>query len=396
MSGIQVCKTKITNVLRELIRTLTALQILVMLTLLFSRCTEAPSDLPERNKSLEAMRKANDYFMHKWSDTGIPIVGRKTWPSHIWTRAVYYEGLMALNTIEGKEKYLDYAASWGDAHDWSFRDGIMTRNADNQCAGQTYIDLYELGHPQAVIDSTKASIDSMIATGKIDDWDWIDAIQMAMPVFSKLGRIYEDTTYFERMYDMYSFTKNEIGGGLYNPEDGLWWRDADYVPPYQEPNGEDCYWSRGNGWVIAALVKVLQDIPEDEPHREEYISDLKAMLAALIQVQREDGFWNASLHDPNNYGGPEATGTSLFVYGMAWGLNNELLDSAQYYQPMTNAWNALLHHSVHPNGFLGYVQSTGKEPSTGQPVTYDKVPDFEDYGLGCFLLAGSEVYKIGD
>ena len=42
--------------------------------------------------------------------------------------------------------------------------------------------------------------------------------------------------------------------------------------------------------------------------------------------------------------------------------------------------------AVHPNGFLGYVQGTGKEPKDGQPVTYKSVPDFEDYGVGCFLL----------
>jgi hypothetical protein len=50
--------------------------------------------------------------------------------------------------------------------------------------------------------------------------------------------------------------------------------------------------------------------------------------------------------------------------------------------------------AVHSNGFLGYVQGTGKQPSEGQPVTYTNTPDFEDYGLGCFLLAGSEVYKL--
>jgi hypothetical protein len=50
--------------------------------------------------------------------------------------------------------------------------------------------------------------------------------------------------------------------------------------------------------------------------------------------------------------------------------------------------------AVHPNGFLGYVQGTGKDPSAGQPVTFDKVPDFEDYGTGCFLLAGTELYRL--
>jgi unsaturated rhamnogalacturonyl hydrolase len=50
--------------------------------------------------------------------------------------------------------------------------------------------------------------------------------------------------------------------------------------------------------------------------------------------------------------------------------------------------------SVHPDGSLGYVQGTGKEPKDSQPVSYDNKPDFEDFGLGCFLLAGSEVYKL--
>ena len=61
---------------------------------------------------------------------------------------------------------------------------------------------------------------------------------------------------------------------------------------------------------------------------------------------------------------------------------------------MTKAWNGILNKAVHDNGFLGYVQSTDKDPSAGQPVTHDKVPDFEDYGLGCFLLAGTEVYRL--
>jgi hypothetical protein len=56
----------------------------------------------------------------------------------------------------------------------------------------------------------------------------------------------------------------------------------------------------------------------------------------------------------------------------------------------------LVTDALHDNGFLGWVQGTGKEPKDGQPLSYDKVPDFEDYGLGCFLLAGSELYQIAN
>ena len=100
------------------------------------------------------------------------------------------------------------------------------------------------------------------------------------------------------------------------------------------------------------------------------------------------------MHDPANYGGKELTGTALFVYGMAWGLNNGLLDTKTYRPIVAKAWNAMTAESLHPNGFLGYVQGTGKDPKEGQPVTYTSKPDFEDYGLGCFLLAGSELYKM--
>ncbi len=270
-----------------------------------------------------------------------------------------------------------------------------TRNADNQCAGQTYIELYEIDPAPHKIQYIKASIDSMMNTDKVDDWDWIDAIQMGMPIFAQLAKIYNEPAYLERMYEMYAYSKYKEGeNGLYNPEDDLWWRDADYDPPYTEPNGEDCYWSRGNGWVVMALCRVLELIPEDEPHRAEYEEDLKKMVAALVKVQREDGFWNSSLHDPNNYGGKETSGTAMFVYGMAWGINHGLLDEKVYLPIALKGWNAIVKDAIHPNGFIGYMQSTGKEPSTGQPLSYDRVPDFEDYGLGAVLLAGTEIYKL--
>jgi unsaturated rhamnogalacturonyl hydrolase len=341
-------------------------------------------------QTLAVLTKANRYFMEKWPDTGKDIVLNKTWPSNIWTRAVYYEGLMALYSIDPKKEYYDYAVDWGTKHQWNLRNGVTTRNADNQCCGQTYIDLYLIDKQPERITAIKASIDSMLKTDKIDDWNWIDAIQMAMPVMARLGKIYKDTTYYGRMHQMYDFTKAR----LYNQQEHLWWRDKDFLPPYKEPNGANCYWSRGNGWVLAALVRTMDQLPTSSPYYKEYLKDFRDMSAALLKIQRKDGFWNASLHDSTNFGGKELTGTSLFVYGMAWGIRKGYLNKSTYLPVIKKAWNSLTKDCVHENGMLGYVQSTGKQPSDGQPVTYDKIPDFEDYGLGCFLLAGTELYKL--
>lgn len=349
----------------------------------------------DRKLVLQQMQLANKYFMDKWPDTGKTIITNKERPSSIWTRGVYYEGLMALHEIFPKEEYYNYAYSWAEFHKWGFNGGNTTRNADNYCAAQTYIDLYNLEPDAKKLKNTKANINMLLNTPQLDDWSWIDAIQMGMPVFAKLGVLEKDNRYYEKMYDMYMYSRNKHGDkGLYNPKDGLWWRDADFDPPYKEPNGEDCYWSRGNGWVIAALAKVLTIIPENAPHRDQYVSDLKAMAKALVPIQRADGFWNASLHDPTNYGGKEASGTALFVYGMAYGVNNGILKKEVYLPVIQKAWKALTEESLTKTGFLGFLQSTGKEPKDGQPLSYDKIPDFEDYGLGCFLLAGSEIYKM--
>lgn len=349
---------------------------------------------PSKSSVLNVMKSTNAYYMSKWPDPGLSITTNITRPSNIWTRAVYYEGLMGLYSVKPAKEYYGYAEEWGIKHKWGLRGGPATRNGDNQACGQTYIDLYNIDQQPERIKEIKESIDLMMKSGKITDWTWIDALQMAMPVFAKLGVLYKDDAYFEYMYKMYMHTKTVEGGGLYNTAEGLWWRDKDFVPPYKEPNGKNCYWSRGNGWVVAALVRVLDIMPKNAPHRDEYLKTYKEMLAAVVPLQRADGFWNVSLHDQDHFGGKETSGTALFVYGMAWGINNGVIPAATYKPVLVKAWDAMVKDAVQADGSLGYVQGTGKEPKDGQPVTVSSRPDFEDYGLGCFLLAGTEVYKM--
>lgn len=403
---------------------------------------------PEIQDVMGAMERANDYFINKYSDPGKPTFVKKERPSNLWTRGVYFEGLMALTELErllGGEKYqmyYKYISDWGNAHSWTPRNGVTTRDADDYCCSQTYLDMYWMEDRGVASKSgaaylpTKQCLDNLIkaedtpwvaggqtkSTGSDRDWTWIDAIQMGLPVFSKMARIahlsgdMDADRYTDKGWDMYEASREEIGGGLLNVKDGLWWRDADFVPPYKEPNGEDCYWSRGNGWVYAALVRAMDamlvakgaappafmeslgetkwsNIKVDE-HFNDYRRDFLLMTKALLACQREDGFWNVSLHDETNYGGVELSGTALFIYGMAWGVRHGYLSAKKYEPVIYRTWEAMVKTCLHPDGFLGYVQGTGKQPSDSQPVTYDKEPDFDDYGLGCFLLCGSEVVRL--
>ncbi len=367
---------------------------LTLTTLVFVFC--ALSSLaqiqPKADDVLKAARQANDYFMARYSDPAQPTFVKRMRESNLWTRAVYYEGLLALYAIDPQQRYIDYTERWCNHHGWQARGGIKATNADNQCCQQTYIDLHCLtGKGQ--LDLTRQNLDAQMATGRIDYWTWIDAIQMAMPVYVKMYAQTGDERYLDYAMKSYRWTRNECGGGCLNTEEGLWWRDKDYVAPYKEQDGQNCYWSRGNGWVYAALVRSMSELSIKSKAYKELKKDFLLMSEALLRCQHNDGFWGVSLVSPTTFPGPEMTGTALFVYGMSWGIRNGLLNEKLYRPACNKAWTALK-SCLHKDGFLGWNQGTGKDPSAGQPVTFDSMPDFEDYGTGCYLLGLSEYYRL--
>lgn len=323
-------------------------------------------------------------------------VGGTVRPSSIWTRAVFYEGHMAWYAIRPDTALYNYAYNWANYFKWEMSKQLNTgTNADFQCIAQTYIDLYNLAPDPNKIKIAKSCMLYSINSGRSNYWTWIDAIQMAMPIYAGLGKITGDTTYYHYMWDSYMYTRNSLGVvGTYNPKDSLWWRDANYNRTVVDPYGKPIYWSRGNGWVYAALVRVLSIIPKTEAHYKQYLDDYLAMSGALIRWQREDGFWNPSLTSPSYYGGKETTGTGLFVYGLAWGINQGLLSRSNYLSAVKKGWIALSRDAIHPNGFLGWVQGTGASPADAQPLGYNLIPNFEDYGAGCVLLGAAESWKL--
>ena len=106
---------------------------------------------------LKTAQKANDYFMTKYSDPTLPTNVKKIRPSSLWTRAVYYEGLMALNVIDPQQRYLDYTYKWADFHKWTPRNGVKTTDADDQCCEQTYIE-YNLLTGKGSLEQTKQNL----------------------------------------------------------------------------------------------------------------------------------------------------------------------------------------------------------------------------------------------
>jgi unsaturated rhamnogalacturonyl hydrolase len=345
----------------------------------------AMSKLPRRDDVVRVLRRVNDHWIGANTDPG----------DNKWARATYMDADLALYRLLGDRRYLDHAQGWAEKWNYKLNTGASTRVADNQCAGQAYLGLYDIEPDPAKIAQIKESLRLMVEgpdAGKDDDWWWVDALHMAMPPFARIGALLGDTRYWDKMDALYTHTKSAEGGkGLLNPPDELWWRDKRFVLPggQTSPNGKNVYWSRGNGWAIAAFAKVVRTLPASRTT--EYRARLTGMAAALLTSQRSDGFWNVNLADPRHLPGPETSGTAFFAYGLAYGINNGLLDAVTYQPVVARAWNGMVANAVHPDGVLGYVQGVGSEPESSQPVTYNSTADF---GVAGFLLAGTEVAAL--
>jgi len=133
---------------------------------------------------------------------------------------------------------------------------------------------------------------------------------------------------------------------------------------------------------------MIPDLPKDWEHRKFYIQTYKEMAAKLKTLQRKDGTWSMGLlGGEEGYPIKETSGTSFFIFGLAWGVNNGYLERDEYLPIISKGW-AALEKCVQPDGLLGYVQPVGAAPG-------DSFSDkSEVYGVGAFLAAGTEVYKL--
>jgi len=337
--------------------------------------------LPSRADIVATLRKVNDWWIGAHSDPG----------TNQWDRAAYFSGVMAAYRATNEPRYLAYARAWAEQNNYAINNGVATRHADDHMAGQVYYDLNDFAPEAAKLAAINESIGRMVygsQPAKVDDWWWVDALHMAMPVFVRVAQKTGDDSYRQKLWALYTDTKKTRK--LYDYGYELWYRDNGQQTA-KSPAGKPVFWSRGNGWALAAHAKVLALQPGIDSRWPEYRYNLEGLARSLAKTQRTDGFWNVNLADPNHYPGPETSGTAFHTFGLAHGIRTGVLDRATYLPIVARAWNGMVATAVHSDGFLGYVQGVGYAPLSSQPVTTDSTADF---GVGGFLLAAAELAKL--
>jgi unsaturated rhamnogalacturonyl hydrolase len=310
-----------------------------------------------------------------------------------WTNGAFYAGVFAAYQTTKSKEMMNALMDLGKRTDW--KPGRRFDHADDIVINQTYLDVYRLKKDQKMLQPT-IDVVKRIQTEPSSEaakhgitWWWCDALFMAPPTLAKLAKTTGDKSYLALNDKLFQETYNL----LYDKEEHLFARDAGYLinekgEGKREANGKKIFWSRGNGWVLGGLARLLDELPRHYPKRAFYENLYREMSAKIITLQQSDGLWRSSLLDPESYPGGEASGTGFYIYALALGINNKLLDKNKYLPAIKKGWVGI-NTLVHEDGKIGWTQPIGADPRKNFTAE-----SWEVYGAGAYLLAGSEVAKL--
>jgi rhamnogalacturonyl hydrolase YesR len=316
-----------------------------------------------------------------------------------WTNGALFAGMTEWAKVAGDEQYFNWLKEMGDKNNWTYnhRDDPGGRyHADDYCVGQMYLELYRKYKDPKMIDPMREYFAQILQdppTGGLEftftdnywpteRWSWCDALFMGPTVWAKMAGITGEMKYLDFMFHEYKATTDY----LYSNEDHLFFRDSRFFTR-KEANGEKIFWGRGNGWVFAGLPIILRELPSEYRQKAFFEQIYKEMGAKILSIQDAKGYWHASLLDPESYPNPEISATGFFVYGLAWGINHGYFDREAYLPAVKKGWKAMT-DAVWPDGKVGWIQPIGEDPKA---VTRDMT---EVYGVGAFLLAGTEMLQL--
>ena len=343
----------------------------------------------------QQVRQLIDKVNRQWQSTHSPET------NSFWHHAAYHTGNMEAYFLTGNEEYLRFSEAWAEHNQWK---GAKSDDksqwkltygetdeyvlfGDYQICFQTYADLYNILPDDKRIRRAREVMEYQMSTPRNDYWWWSDGLYMVMPVMTKLYKITRNPLYLDKLYEYLSFSDSI----MYDRDEHLYYRDARYVYPQHKTNaGKKDFWARGDGWVVAGLAKVLQDLPKDYKHYPFFAQKFRDICQAVASIQQPEGYWTRSMMDPEQAPGAETSGTAFFAYGIMWGINHGYLDKDTFLPTFQKAWNYLSKTAVQKDGSVGYVQPIGDRAIPGQVIDAKSTADF---GVGAFLLAACEYVR---
>lgn len=249
---------------------------------------------------------------------------------------------------------------------------------DNDDWYKSYVDTAA----QAILNRPKLN-DGTIARHEPEDKTvWLDDLYMSVPFLVKYSKLTGDTAYLNLAVEqVLQFNKY-----LYDPCSGLYYHA--YYDNLKKLSS--AHWGRANGWNILAQATLLEYLTENHHMRDSLLNIFRTTVEGLSRYQSENGLWHQLLDKSDSY--LETSGSSMFVYGIAKGINEGWIDDV--YKPVAiNGWKGL-ETMITETGDVNNI-CIGTGTSTSLSYYYKRPVELNDlHGLGSVIMAAVEVDKL--
>ncbi|MGN6277802.1 MAG: glycoside hydrolase family 88 protein [Sphingomonas sp.] len=353
------------------------------------------NQIPSRDHVMQTLNYVADAQIADMAKRPIPLStgGALQEIAPNWVAAAFYTGVARLARTSDDPRILRFLTMVAEHYNYALRGGKSDKtllNADDMAVGDLYEELYARRRAQGILMPLEQRLDfasHYLARPDDDDgpliWWWCDALYMAPPVLARMSQLTGNPQYIAAMDKEWRRT----AARLWDPGQLLFYRDARFKGRHGA-DGKPIFWSRGNGWVLGGLARVLSAMPEDFAGRDFYTGLYTKLAGRILELQQPDGLWRADLLHPDAYPEAETSGSALLLYGLAWGVNHGLLPRDKTLPALTRGWAGLNRHIL-PNGLVGAAQKTGDQPVHTAPT------DTGPYATGAYLLAGLEMADLG-
>ena len=224
------------------------------------------------------------------------------------------------------------------------------------------------------------------------DLVWIDSIMAVTPFLLYIGLALDNPRYIDEAV-FQAMGHYEV---LMDSECGLLHQCKNFV---SDGTITPDHWGRGNGWGFIALTELVLYLPKKHKHRR----DIELLFArhahALRQYQTSHGMWRQEI--PFEYAYEETSGTALFLYGYAVGMQMGLLDRNSYMATLRHGLEGLFTFSIAKDFSTKLCcvgcrcPGFGEDKGTLKAYILTLPRDNDGHSFGPMILAFSEAVKCG-
>lgn len=371
-----------------------------------ARAVDAPLRIPRRVfLALAAAPSAwsADLFLDEWLSVANRLITTppESYPWN-WGEGVQWIGLMKAYEQSGDPRYPDYLERWFSAYLAEDLPRLLREGLKQPPTKPGYCGHWSPATAAALLFEARRKPAYLRMAVQVTDyiehhaersperalghWTgnhqlWVDTLYMACPLLAAIARI-------QRRPKLIDDAAHQIlvyAAHLQDPATGLFAHMWDWKMNVRTRDP----WGRGNGWVLMSAADTLEVMQKSDTHWASVASLVQRMAKGLLEYQTSSGLWHTVLDDPASY--PEISATCMMVYGFLKLARLGILDEPCR-EAALRAWTTVNRQNVREGQVLGV--SAGTDPGTRDD--YKKIPlGTQTWGTGAYLLAGSEVHRLG-